>query len=322
MQYPIGWRPVAIFAQRQFVPHVLETSQSELILNPDGSIYHLGLLPEHVCDLIVTVGDPERVSAVSRHFDTIDFRQNRREFRTHVGRFAGRRIMCISTGIGTDNVDIVLNELDALANVNLETAETREGLRQLVFVRLGTSGTFQDDVPVDTILLSVGAVGLDGLGPNYPFKGYAPAARLTEAFGGWGSGAYGSAGDVELLDLYAAGHPSALRGLTLTCAGFYGPQRRSIRLPFEGPSLAQLAALRFENGNTVDRFTNFEMETAGIYGLASLLGHRALSVSAILANRATGVFSEEPQQTVERMIESFFSGLRQNPTAWFSSGWE
>ena len=279
-------------------------SASELILNPDGSVYHLGLRPEHVAPLVVTVGDPDRVAAVSAHFDVIDFRQNRREFRTHVGRFAGRPITCISTGIGTDNVDIVLNELDALVNVDLRSGEPLSRKQSLTLVRLGTSGTFQADIPVDTVLVSEAAVGLDGLGPSYDFGEHVAAEHMRRAFGAFAAGVYSAEAHPGLLEAWRRRHPRHASGTTLTCAGFYGPQRRSIRLPFRGPSLADLAGLRFGDGG---RLTNFEMETAGIYGLARLLGHRALSVSAILANRATGEFSARPAETVDRLIASFFS---------------
>ena len=277
---------------------------SELILHPDGSVYHLGLRPEHVAPLIVTVGDPDRVAAVSAYFDVVDFRQNRREFHTHVGRFAGRLIACISTGIGTDNVDIVLNELDALVNVDLRSGEALSRKQSLTFVRLGTSGTFQEDIAVNTVLVSEAAVGLDGLGPSYDFGVHPAAEQMRRSFGGFAAGTYGADANRDLLRLWRDRFPEHAAGTTLTCAGFYGPQRRSIRLPFRGPSLQQLAAVRFAEGG---RLTNFEMETAGIYGLAGLLGHRALSVSAILANRATGEFSKRPGEVVEGIIQDFFN---------------
>ena len=289
---------------------------SELILNADGSVYHLGLRPEHVAPLIVTVGDPDRVEAVSALFDAIDFRQNRREFRTHVGRFAGRRIMCISTGIGTDNVDIVLNELDALVNLDLRSGGALSRKRVLTFVRLGTSGTFQEDIPVDTLLGSAGAVGVDGLGPFYPFARYGPADALRQLHPAFAAAAYGAPGDEGLLSTWLDSRPDYRRGLTITCAGFYGPQRRSLRLPFRGPSLAALADIRLDGEDV--RFTNFEMETAGLYGLSGLLGHRALSLSAILANRATGRFSGTPAATVKRLIDEFFSCLRAHPSVFYS----
>ena len=302
--------------------------ESELILRPDGSVYHLGLKPEHATPLIITVGDPERVAGVSKHFDSITFRQKTREFVTHVGTFAGQKIMCISTGIGTDNVDIVFNELDALVNIDFETRQAKSTLQSLTFLRLGTSGTFQADIPVDTILVSDGAIGLDGLGPFYPFPESEVLKAFQEAFtapreargstrssGTFAKTAYAATGSDELAQAWKAA--GAMRGYTLTCSGFYGPQRRSVRLPFVGPNLSELAKFRF-NGDT--RLTNFEMETAGIYGLANLLGHRALSVSAILANRANGQFSTQAAKTVEDMIEKAFELLRGDKGLWWKEG--
>ena len=287
---------------------------SELILNSDGSVYHLGLSPEQVTPVIITVGDPERVAQVSKHFDHIEYQVQHREFCTHIGRFAERRIMCISTGIGTDNVDIVLNELDALANIDFASRQPRSQLTQLTFLRLGTSGTFQADIPVDRLLASEAAIGLDGLGPFYEFPGSALTRRVQSRFPHFAAAAYSASGDTELLSAWKAADSTALQGITLTCAGFYGPQRRSLRLPFTGPSLSDLAELKFDGNATLgaNRLTNFEMETAGIYGLSKLLGHRALSVSAILANRATGEFSQRPAQTVDGMIQTAFHVLRKH----------
>jgi uridine phosphorylase len=289
--------------------------ESELILRPDGSVYHLGLKPEHATPLIITVGDPDRVAGVSKHFDSITFRQQTREFVTHVGTFAGQRIMCISTGIGTDNVDIVFNELDALVNIDFETRLPKSTLQSLTFLRLGTSGTFQADIPVDTILVSDGAIGLDGLGPFYPFPESEVLNTFRKSYPGFAKTAYAATGSNELAQAWQAA--GAMRGYTLTCSGFYGPQRRSVRLPFVGPELSELAKFRF-NGDT--RLTNFEMETAGIYGLANLLGHRALSVSAILANRANGQFSTQAAKTVEDMIGKAFELLRGDKGLWWKEG--
>ncbi|MFK8055561.1 MAG: nucleoside phosphorylase [Saprospiraceae bacterium] len=286
--------------------------ESELILRPDGSLYHLGLKPEHATPLIITVGDPDRVAGVSKHFDSITFKQQTREFVTHVGTFAGNKIMCISTGIGTDNVDIVFNELDALVNIDFATRKPKESLQSLTFLRLGTSGTFQADIPVDTILLSDGAIGLDGLGPFYPFEKLDVLESFSNAYPAFAKTAYAAAGTDSLASTWQAA--GAMRGYTLTCSGFYGPQRRSVRLPFVGPDLSELATFRFGKDQ---RLTNFEMETAGIYGLSNLLGHRALSVSAILANRATGKFSDQAGKTVEDMIEKAFELLKNAPEVWW-----
>ena len=286
---------------------------SELILRPDGSIYHLGLRPEHSTDLVVTVGDPERVATVSAHFDEVTLRRRSREFEAHVGRFAGRPITCISTGIGTDNVDIAINELDALANVDLATARPLPRPRPLTFVRLGTSGTFRDELPVGTLLASAAAVGLDGLGPGYSFPRDAYAELLARRYPAWAGHAYGAAADPDLLDWWRRGGTPTVAGRTLTCAGFYGPQLRSIRLVPAGPPVAELAGLRATRDAGDDGLHNFEMETAGIYALSAALGHRALSLSAILANRATGDFSDDPGAAVAAMIAAFFERLRAEP---------
>ncbi len=288
---------------------------SELILNADGSIYHLGLHPEHVAPIVITVGDPERVALVSSHFDAVDIIQQRREFCTHVGRFAGRRIMCISTGIGTDNIDIVLNELDALVNVDFSSRKVRADFSKLTFIRLGTSGTFQADVPVDSLLLSAEALGLDGLGPSYDFARTALAEEFGAAYPEFGATCYAAPGSARLLKHFNS--IADVVGTTLTCAGFYGPQRRSIRLPFRGPDLQQLAAFRYSSdsaaGGSTVKLDNFEMETAGIYALAAALGHDAVSVSALLANRATGVFSADPAAAVSRMISKAMELIRELP---------
>jgi len=286
--------------------------ESELILRPDGSLYHLGLKPEHATPLIITVGDPDRVAGVSKHFDSITFKQQTREFVTHVGTFAGKKIMCISTGIGTDNVDIVFNELDALVNIDFATRKPKTELKALTFLRLGTSGTFQADIPVDTILVSDGAIGLDGLGPFYPFPESDVLTAFKASYPAFAKTAYAGTGTSELASAWE--RAGAVRGYTLTCSGFYGPQRRSVRLPFVGPNLAELATFRFGNEQ---RLTNFEMETAGIYGLSTLLGHRALSVSAILANRANGQFSTQAAKTVEDMIGKAFELLRADVDLWW-----
>ena len=286
-------------------------SEAELILRPDGSAYHLGLLPEQVPPLVLTVGDPQRVAAVSRHFDVVDARLEKREFVSHVGRLADRPISCLSTGIGTDNVDIVLNELDALVNVDLSTRRPRSRLRVLTFLRLGTSGALQADLPVDTLLVSSEAVGLDGLGPHYPFPASPLAAALRQTYPAWAVAAYGAAADGDLAR--ALRELGALPGRTLTSAGFYGPQLRRVRLPYEGPALETLAAWRSEGL----RLDNFEMETAGMYGVARLLGHRAVSLSVLLANRVTGSFSADPQAAVDEMIARVIAELRRHPERWW-----
>lgn len=290
---------------------ILSFEASELILNPDGSIYHLHLVPDQIADLVITVGDPERVSRVSRHFDRIDERVSKREFVTHTGELGGRRISVISTGIGTDNIDIVLNELDVLATVDLDkrTLLAKDHLRQLCFVRLGTSGCLQPELPINSLLISSYAIGLDGLMPFYELAPPLPSANLLDALQAklaaqgmrLPGSPYAAQADDALVDHFA--QADNYRGITLTAAGFYGPQARSLRLKstLNAHFIDALQEFSFEAGQY--KITNLEMETAGIYALAQALGHRAVSISALLANRANGTFSKQPKKTVDQMIE-------------------
>ncbi|WP_422351633.1 nucleoside phosphorylase [Flagellimonas sp.] len=276
---------------------------SELILNPDGSIYHLNLRPEDISNTIITVGDPDRVRSVSRHFETIEVEKGKREFLTHTGTFRGKRITVISTGIGTDNIDIVFNELDALVNVDFETRRIKEKLTQLDFIRIGTSGAIQEDIPVDSFLLSVSAVGFDGLMHFYNTGqvGNKELEQELNEFLAWQThkiNAYAFDTDTSLADTFTENHIRF--GITATNSGFYGPQGRSIRLQPRITDFNQkLADFRYQN----QRITNLEMETAGIYGLSKMHGHRAISLNAILANRATGEFSQRPVRTVNELIQ-------------------
>lgn len=277
---------------------------SELILNPDGTVYHLHLLPGQVARDIITVGDPARVGEVSRRFDRIELKVEAREFVTHTGELDGRRISVISTGIGTDNVDIVINELDALFNLDLKRRQLREELTQLNFLRLGTSGSFQPDLALGTFVLSTAALAMDGLLPFYLHGGEPDPASIA---------LIDHLDDCKVrlpvaplivrpdLPDYLAGH-DLRTGITLTAAGFYAPQGRSLRLT-SGLNPKLLDALRDFSDEDGQRITNIEMETAGIYGLAGLLGHRSASISALLANRALGTFSGQPALTVDRLIE-------------------
>ncbi|CAH1001660.1 Uridine phosphorylase [Neolewinella maritima] len=278
---------------------------SELILRPDGSLYHLALLPGQVAETIITVGDPERVAQVSRRFDRVELRVEAREFVTHTGELDGRRLTVISTGIGTDNIDIVFNELDALFNIDLARREIKDRLTSLTFLRLGTSGSFQPDLPLDSFLLSQAALAMDGLLPFYPAAGADDS--LTTSLAGH-LAEQGVQAPVplrivrpQLPDLNWAAVPALAHGITLTAAGFYAPQGRSLRLA-SGLDPALLLALRSLRSGEL-RITNIEMETAGIYGLANALGHRSASLSALLANRTAGTFSRQPAATVERLID-------------------
>ncbi|WP_442844895.1 nucleoside phosphorylase [Leeuwenhoekiella sp. H156] len=277
-------------------------ASSELILNEDQSIYHLHLKPENLADVVITVGDPDRVAEVSRHFEHIEFSTQKREFKTETGTFKGKRISVISTGIGTDNIDIVLNELDALVNIDFETREIKEQKKSLQLIRLGTSGAIQSDIPVDSILLSKRALGFDSLLHFYQSASVRDHA-FEEAFSAHlqlnpeKSTPYCVEADSALLNHFK--NPNYFEGTTVTNVGFYGPQGRTLRLQTEDVALNdKLQSFRLQS----EKITNLEMETSGIYGLSKLLAHRALSVNAILANRTTGKFSKNPSEIVERMI--------------------
>ncbi len=280
----------------------MKLEESELILNPDGSIYHLNLLPEDISDTIITVGDPERVKSVSNYFDSVETRKERREFHTHTGYYKKKRLTVISTGIGTDNIDIVFNELDALANINFNTRQLNEHKRQLTFIRIGTSGAIQPNIPVDSFVMSTTAIGLEGLLHFYnseTFRNTEMEEKLN-SYLEWekhGIHAYAIDYDENLAEKLTSNHIRL--GITVTNSGFYGPQGRTLRLqPKVKDFNSKLSQFSFKNRT----ITNLEMETAGIYGLAKLHGHRAISLNAILANRATGEFSENGSKTVDNLI--------------------
>lgn len=276
---------------------------SELILRPSGTVYHLDLLPGQVADTVITVGDPERVRAITRRFDKVELEVAAREFVTHTGELDGKRLTVISTGIGTDNVDIVLNELDAVVNVDLETRRIREHPKSLTFVRLGTSGAFQPDLALGSLLLSEVALATDGLLPYY-LHGGEPDPLAIDLFNHLEAGRQRLPVPALVVrpDLPPAFAASDLpRGLTMTAAGFYAPQGRRLRLP-SGLSPTLLDRLRSWRANGL-RVTNIEMETSGIYGLATALGHRSASLSVLLAHRAEGTFSAAPAAAVERLID-------------------
>ncbi|MDC8004213.1 nucleoside phosphorylase [Aureisphaera galaxeae] len=276
--------------------------ESELILNQDGSIYHLHLHPEDIAETIITVGDPDRVSEVTRHFDTIEFTKQKREFKTQTGSYKGKRMTVISTGIGTDNIDIVFNELDALANIDLETRTTKETFTQLDFIRIGTSGAIQPDIAVDSFLVSAMAIGFDNLVHFYGDHDYSDDAFINAFMNHlqWSprkSEPYSVAASPHLLALFP--DSDFIQGITATNVGFYGPQGRKLRLALEDDGMnKKLESFRY-NDKTI---TNLEMETSGIYAMASLLGHNAVSLNAILANRALGTFSDSPSKAVDSLI--------------------
>jgi len=280
----------------------MSIKKSELILNPDGSIYHLHLKPSDISDTIIFVGDQDRVSEVTKHFDSIEFETQSREFKTQTGTYKGKRISVISTGIGSDNIDIVLNELDALVNIDFKTREIKETKTCLSIIRIGTSGALQPDIDIDSFVLSSYGMDINGMLQSYnierikndtieqafvkhtnwsPKKPYPVIVRNSE----------------KLEELLSS--PQTLKGMTATCGGFYGPQGRVLRLELQDNSL----------NNKMDSFdfkglkvSNFEMETSAIYGLSKLLGHDACSMNAILANRALGTFSKNPQKTIDKLI--------------------
>lgn len=275
-------------------------ADSELILNPDGSVYHLNIRPEHLARTIITVGDPDRVGKVSQHFDEVEFSIRKREFCTHTGRLGNKRLTVISTGIGTDNIDIVFNELDALVNIDLENRCIKEQHTSLDFIRIGTSGCLQADVPLDASLVSSHGLGTDGLGLFYDYESKDSDTALLQSIQAhcpFPLPPYLSAGSASLAEAIC---PDFLRGITATCTGFYGPQGRELRLRSRiGGLLPRLATFKGTDGT---RITNFEMETAGIYLMANLLGHRAISCNALIANRARGEFSKDPSAAVDNLI--------------------
>ncbi|MFT5890117.1 MAG: uridine phosphorylase [Dokdonia sp.] len=276
---------------------------SELILNPDGSVYHLHIRPEHVAPTVITVGDPDRVNTVTAYFDTITHTAQRREFKTTTGTYKGKPITVISTGIGTDNIDIVLNELDALVNIDLETRTVKETHTSLDIIRIGTSGAIQEDIPVDSFLLSDMAIGLDALLHFYDST-HIQHPEIQQAFikhMDWAS--QKSEPYVVTCDRDLASHfqsDQLIKGFTATNVGFYGPQGRVLRLQTSDATMNQkLGEFRFRES----KITNLEMETAGIYGLAKLLGHRAISLNVILANRVSGQFTTQSSTSIDRLIQ-------------------
>jgi uridine phosphorylase len=276
---------------------------SELILNPDGSVYHINLKPGQIANDIIFVGDQNRVEKITKHFDSIEFTTQKREFKTQTGTYKGKRITVMSTGIGPDNIDIVMNELDALVNVDLETRTVKKELTSLNIVRIGTSGSLQADIPCDSFVMSQYGLGLDNMLRSYLIDEISEI-EMEEAFitqTNW---------DMRKGRPYVISCSKTLekrlesdkifKGFTGTAGGFYGPQGRVVRLGIQDPELnAKMDSFNF-NGT---RMTNLEMETGAIYGLGKLLGHECLSLNAIIANRATGTFSGDPYKAVDELIE-------------------
>jgi uridine phosphorylase len=275
-------------------------SEADLILNPDGSVYHLNLLPKHISETIITVGDPSRVYMVSQFFDEVEFEMNKREFITHVGKYKGKKITVISTGIGTDNVEIFFNELDALVNVDFKTREPKARKKKLKIIRVGTSGSLQEDVPVGTHLITDYAVGFDNLMNFYdlPMDDFETGlAHDIQKKIGLPFMPYVVQGSTALLEQIGF---DMVKGNTVTCPGFYAPQGRAVRTSVRFPKL-------IEDLNYYHKgefwLTNLEMETSGYYALARLLGHEVISANAILANRIKNKFSKDPNKIVEALIK-------------------
>jgi uridine phosphorylase len=277
-------------------------AESELILNARGAVYHLDLRPDEIAQTVLTVGDPGRVALVSRHFDKIESTGNHREFVAHTGYIGSKRLTVISSGIGTDNIDIVLNELDALVNIDFATRTIKPELTSLDLIRIGTCGSLQPDIPVDTLVASTHGLGIDNLLNFYRRDTGTEENELLQSF-------------ITLTQLHqqvslpyiTRGAPSLIKhfvqdfyhGITVSCPGFYGPQGRVLRLGLAQPELvAKLSGFRMGN----HRICNFEMETSAIYGLGKLLGHRCLSLNAVVANRLTHEFTRNSQKTIERLI--------------------
>ena len=277
-------------------------AESELILNPRGAVYHLDLLPEEISHTIITVGDPERVAEVSKYFDHIEVQRQKREFVTHTGTIGGRRLTVISTGIGTDNIDIVFSELDALVNIDLKTRAIKAELTQLRIFRIGTAGALQADIPVGSFVVSESAIGMDNLLNFYQLAHPPVEKEMLLAFL-----SHVQENHIGFIPYIAGCSPSLLasfdhetiKGVTITCPGFYGPQGRILRAALAFPQLINnLSSFTFGG----HRIANFEMETAGVYGMARLLGHEAISVSAIVANRVEKKISKDKTGAIERLI--------------------
>ena len=276
---------------------------SELILNPDGSVYHLNLKPEHIANDIIFVGDQNRVEKITKFFDRIEFSTQKREFKTQTGFYKGKKITVMSTGIGPDNIDITMNELDALVNIDLNTRLPKKELTRLNIIRIGTSGSLQNDIPVDSFVMGLFGLGLDNMLRSYEIEGICEDEMETAFINhtNW---------DLRKGKPYMVKCSSALmhkfdsneihKGITGTAGGFYGPQGRILRLNIQDPELnSKMDSFKFDD----IRIANLEMETSAIYGLGRLLGHNCLSLNAIIANRANGTFSEDPYKAVDALIQ-------------------
>jgi len=281
---------------------MLNQKKSELIFNEDGSVYHLKLKPDNISDTIILVGDPQRVEIISKYFQSIEFTVSNREFKTVTGVYNNKRISVISTGIGSGNIDIVLNELDSLVNIDFHTREIKAELTKLNFIRIGTSGAIQKDIPIDSFLISSKAIDIDGFLNNYKISTNHTDNSANEYLNNYKSN------NQKLLPLCFNCSDNLMehfkeisdfQGVSITCNGFYGSQGRSIRIETSNKDfISEIKKISFSD----NRVTNLEMETAIIYGMSKILGHNAISLNAILANRENGTYSENPSKTINKLI--------------------
>lgn len=282
---------------------------SEMIVTPQGQIYHLNLRPEEIADTIITVGDPDRVQEVSKYFDAIEFQTKHREFVTHTGRIGNKRLTVLSSGIGPDNIDIVMNELDALVNIDFTTRTIKSEHSTLRIIRFGTSGSLQEDIPVDSLVASTHGIGLDNVLHYYQLTSSEEETAMLQHFIEHSSlkdskiNPYIAAGSIELSQRFSEGYH---QGITVTCPGFYAPQGRVVRAGLQFPELVNtLSSFRFQN----HRITNFEMETSAIFGLGKIFGHECLAVNTIVANRVRKEFSKDGKASVEHLIKTSLEKL-------------
>lgn len=287
-------------------------AESELIINPRGAVYHLDLRPEEIAGTVITVGDPDRVKEVSKYFDTIEVKRQHREFISHTGFVGKKRLTVLSSGIGPDNIDIVMNELDALVNIDFDTREIKKELRSINIIRIGTSGSLQEDIPVDSFVASTHGLGVDNLLNFYRHEHNDQEKELLQSFithtqiHGQIGQPYITSGAGSLIKHFVKDFH---QGITVTCPGFYGPQGRILRLGVRNPDMInRLTDFRFGQ----HRITNFEMETSAIYGLGKLLGHNCLAVNAIVANRVKKEFSKDGLAAVENLIKRFIQIFSEN----------
>ena len=287
-------------------------AESELIINNRGAVYHLDLLPEELGNTVVTVGDPDRVKEVSKHFDSIEVKRHHREFISHTGYIGKKRLTVVSSGIGPDNIDIILNELDALVNIDFKTRQIKNKTSHLKIIRIGTSGSLQADIPVNSFVAATHGLGIDNLLNFYRHEQNEEEKQLLHSFvthtqiHGQIGHPYISSGAASLIKHFVKGFH---QGITVTCPGFYGPQGRVLRLGVSNPELInRLTDFRFGQ----HRITNFEMETSAIYGLGKLLGHHCLAINAIIANRVNKEFSKDGKAAVEKLIEEFIQIFAEN----------